>query len=109
MRRGEVYWVRFPALSADPGAEIRKPRPAIIVSADAAIRRLNRVQVVPLTTNVTRVFPGEAQLIVGQRSCKALANQVTTIDKARVSDYFDTLGSSDLAAVDAALRTQLAL
>ena len=109
MRRGEVYWVRFPAVSVDPGGEIRKPRPAIVVTADAAIRRLNRVQVVPLTTNVSRLYPGEAQLEVGGRPCRALANQVTTVDKARVMDLFDTLSESDLEAIDAALRTQLAL
>lgn len=50
MLRGEVWWVEF-----DPsiGSEIRKTRPAIILSNDAANRNLARVVVVPVT-NVSR-------------------------------------------------------
>ncbi|NQT68389.1 MAG: type II toxin-antitoxin system PemK/MazF family toxin, partial [Desulfobacteraceae bacterium] len=50
MKRGEVWWINF-----DPsiGGEIRKKRPAVIVSNDAANHFLNRVQVVPLTSSVS--------------------------------------------------------
>lgn len=57
MKRGEVWWVEF-----DPsvGSEIRKTRPAVIVSNDGANRHLVRVVVVPLTSNTGRQYPGEA-------------------------------------------------
>lgn len=51
MKRGEVWWVEF-----DPsvGSEIKKPRPAVIVSNDAANRNIARVVVLPLTSNTGR-------------------------------------------------------
>ena len=61
MRRGEVWWVSFePSI----GGEIRKKRPAIIVSNDAANQFLNRVQAVPLTSKARRLFPSEAYVSV---------------------------------------------
>ncbi|NJD18001.1 MAG: type II toxin-antitoxin system PemK/MazF family toxin [Gemmatimonadetes bacterium] len=106
MTRGEVWWIRFPG---SEGGEVRKPRPAIIVSNNAANRHLNRVQVVPLTSRAGRVYPCEAVVeLAGERN-KAMADQATTAAKSRLVRMAGRLGPSDMAAVDRALRLQLGL
>jgi mRNA interferase MazF len=105
-QRGEVWWVAFDSAI---GGEIKKTRPAIVVSNDIANRELNRVQVVPLTSNLGRVYPSEAliRLRGGQR--KAMADQISTISKLRLRDRVGRLSSEDMVAVERAICVQLGL
>jgi mRNA interferase MazF len=106
MKRGEVWWVEFdPAV----GTEIRKTRPAVIVSNDAANRNLARVVVVPMTSNTGRSYPGEAVVTIGGQSSKAMADQIMAADKARLKSQLGTLQKADMQAVEDAIKIHLSL
>ena len=106
MKRGEVWWVAFdPAV----GSEIQKTRPAIIVSNDSANRNLKRVVVVPLTTNTSRVFPGEARVSVAGEFCKAMSDQLMAADKLRLKEKLATLSKNDMLEVEQAICVHLGL
>ena len=106
MKRGEVWWVEF-----DPsiGSEIRKTRPAIILSNDAANRNLLRVVVIPMSSNVARLYPGEALVTVAGTQSKAMADQIIAADKLRLKSRLGVVSREEMEGVEEAIKVHLGL
>jgi mRNA interferase MazF len=101
-----VWWVAFdPSL----GGEIRKTRPAIVVSNDATDAALNRLQVVPLTSRVDHLYPAKAYVTHDGQRRKAMADQIATVGRQRLRGRLSRLAATDVAAVERAIRVQLNL
>ena len=105
-RRGDVYWV---ALDPTLGTEIRKTRPAVVVSNDSCNEYGTRVVVLPLTSNVDSLYPGEARVDVKGKPARALGDQIRSIDKKRLRSRIGCLSQNELRSVDDALRVTLEL
>lgn len=106
MNRGDVWWVSFdPSL----GGEIQKTRPAVIMSNDAANNVLNRLVVIPLTSKISKLYPGQALVTLKGEQRKAMADQITTISKLRMRDLIGSLPARDIVSIENALMQHLGI
>ena len=106
MKRGEVWWVAF---ETAVGSEIRRTRPAVIVSNDSANAHLARVVVIPLTSNTERVYPGEVVVEVAGRLSKVMSDQIMAADKSRLQGRAGLLTRTDMRKLESALCLHLGL
>jgi mRNA interferase MazF len=105
-RRGDVFWVKL-----DParGIEIRKTRPAVIVSNDSCNKYGTRVIALPVTSNVESLYPGEAMIEIQGRPARVLGDQMRSLDKSRLGSRIGTLSPAELSAVEEAVLITLGL
>jgi len=105
IERGDVFLVNF-----DPtvGAEAKKVRPAVIVSNNINNAHSPIVSIVPVTSNVTRVYSFEVEILPGigglQKRSKAMVNQTRAVDKVRLIKKLGRLPVEIMRAMDMALK-----
>ena len=100
------------------GSEASKRRPAVIVSNDGANTTAARLQrgvitIVPVTSNVTRIYPFQVMLPVAECGLavdsKAQAEQVRSIAVERVGQRVGQLPAALISDLEDALRLHLGL
>ncbi len=111
MKRGDIY---FANLDPTVGSEIKKTRPVLIVSNNAANKSSTVISIVPLSSQITRVFPFEVLLKAAEtglsKDSKAMAQQIRTLDRLRFSyTRSGFVPPSQMLNIDNALRLHLSL
>lgn len=107
LNRGEVYWVN---LDPTRGSEIRKVRPCVLVGATPINQARRTVIVVPLSSATTVARPPlTVEVSCLDRPGVAVCDQIRAVDKTRLVQHIGSLGRSEMAEIDNALRQILSL
>ncbi len=112
MKRGEIY---FADLDPTVGGETKKIRPVLIVSNNANNNAANTITIVPITSNVNKVYPFEVLINVNDsglvKTSKAQCHQIRTISKNRISNkkVLGLVSHSILSKINSALKLHLDL
>ncbi len=86
IKKGEIY---FAKLDPTIGSEIKKTRPALIVSNDLNNEFSTLLTVIPLTSHIDKIYPTEVLLDQAEtglnKDSKAQCGQIRTISKMRIT------------------------
>jgi mRNA interferase MazF len=111
MKRGDIYYAN---LDPSIGSETAKLRPVLIVSNDINNRMATTVTIVPITSNISKVYPFEVLLQPLDsglsKVSKAQIQQIRTISKQRIiGSFYGSLNRELMQLVDTAIKLHLAL
>ena len=111
MKRGDIY---FADLDPAMGHETKKRRPVLVVSNNANNKAAGTITVIPITSNITKIFPFEVFLDAKEtgliKDSKAQCHQIRTLSKLRITQD-KPIGHvrASLSKIHAALKLHLDL
>ena len=112
MKRGEVYWAD---LTPRSGSEQRGRRPVVVISHDAFNQTPGWRSIVPLSTSVAQAGRGPSAVLLSQGAAGlsqdsiALCHQVTTLDRAKLTQRIGELNSTELSQVEDGIKAAMDL
>jgi len=106
MNRGDIYWVN---LEPTKGAEIKKLRPCVIISATPINKARHTVIVVPLSTSAKARPPIVVTVNCLAKIVTAVCDQIRTVDKSRLVRPAGQISLEDLETLEDGLRQVLSL
>ena len=107
IRRGDIFYIYRSC--EQTGSEQASGRPAIVVSNDLCNRRSNVIEVVYLTTQPKTDMPTHVRISSTARVSTALCEQISSVDKTRLGDFYGTCNDEELREVDAAILISLGI
>ncbi len=105
-RRGDIWWV---GLDPAQGGEIRKTRPAVVLTHNTLNRHRRTVVVVPLSTAAGHHPPITVSVTCADRPAVAVIDQIRAVAKHRLRSRLGTMVPKDMARIEQALKQVLAL
>lgn len=106
IRRGEIYWVRL-----DPtfGKEVNKTRPCVVISNNRQNEYSPLVIVLPITSDLDKIYPFEVVFTLGQGQAKVLTDQVRSIDKRRLESWIEKVDEKVMDEISEKMKRVMAL
>lgn len=107
VRRGDVYYINNNR--GQRGNEIRKDRPAVVVSADFLNKHSGDVVVVFLTSQPKKDMSTHVTIRTTGRVSEALCEQPTTVSVERLNNRIGSVTDREMQQIDTALQIALKL
>src|SRR5688500_16335365 len=101
MNQFDVYIVE---LDPAKGAEIKKRRPAVIISPDVMNKNLHTVLIAPLTHTI-RGYPSRVESALGDQPGEVVLDQLRAVDKRRLKKKIGKMDTATAANIKIVLRT----
>jgi len=113
IKRGEVYWIDLSLPSKEEKTkgiihELQGIHPAIIISNNQQNIYSPLITIIPLTSQLDKVYPFEVLTKINNQKGKTLTDQITTIDKKRLGNYLGQLDKSIMKQIQEVLHLTLA-